>query len=237
MVKNMKVVRASLILLYILCSLSGFSQGAYLDKGENGFGAEVRAIWSPAEFKGVGFTGGYSIGGILDVGLRMDYSLGELSGSDSTELSFGFDYNVIVVKQSDSVPLSLQILGSYALTNVTSDYLEANDLVRRATGYTIGLSLGRDFRLTSYWRVRLTGLLDYHSATYTDTRVEVDSEGDYVMAIVDRDHVADLYFGGGLGFLFVFPNSQTLAVQAELRADQDLDLQIHPIVAVAFPRK
>jgi hypothetical protein len=49
--------------------------------------------------------------------------------------------------------------------------------------------------------------------------------------------VTNLFYGGGLGFLFVFPKGQILAVQAEVRADEDLDLQIHPILALAFPQK
>ena len=49
--------------------------------------------------------------------------------------------------------------------------------------------------------------------------------------------VGNLYFGGGLGFLFVFPKGMILAVQAELRADRDLALQINPILSVAFPQR
>lgn len=233
----MKIVGCACIVGLLFGCVGIFAQGAYLEKGENGFGTEIRAVWMSDEFQGVGVAAGYSIAGILDIGLRTDYSLGEISGSDSTELSLGFDYNVSVVKQSAGVPLSVQILGSYALTNVTSDYLDTNDLVRRATGYTIGVCLGRNFRLASFLLLRLTGLLDYESTNYTDTQVVLNADDEYVVVVFDQDHVTNLYFGGGLGFLFVFPAGQTLAMQAELRADQDSDLQIRPILAVAFPRK
>jgi hypothetical protein len=232
----MKIAILPLVAILLLCSISLFAQGAYLEKGDNGFGVEVRGMWTPEAFKGVGFTAGYSIAGILDVGIDLSYSLGELSGSDSTELSLGFDYNVSVVKQSARVPLSVQILGSYGLTNVSSDALPP-DLVRRATGYTIGVSLGRNFRLTSFWMLRITGLLDYESKTYTDTEVFINADGDPVVTVVNLDHMTNLFYGGGLGFLFVFPKGQILAVQAEVRADEDLDLQIHPILALAFPQK
>jgi hypothetical protein len=233
----MKIAILPLVAILLLCSISLFAQGAYLEKGDNGFGVEVRGMWTPEAFKGVGFTAGYSIAGILDVGIDLGYSLGELSGSDSTELSLGFDYNVNVVKQSVGVPLSVQIIGSYGLANVSSDAL-APDLVRRATGYTIGLSLGRNFRLTSFWLLRVTGLLDYESKTYTDTQVVESGDGEEMaVTVVNRDNVTNLFYGGGLGFLFVFPKGQILAVQAEVRADEDLDLQIHPILALAFPQK
>jgi hypothetical protein len=232
----MKIAILPLVAILLFCSISLFAQGAYLEKGDNGFGVEVRGMWTPEAFKGVGFTAGYSIAGILDVGFDLGYTLGELSGSDSTELSLGFDYNVNVVKQSAGVPLSVQILGSYGLTNVSSDALPP-DLVRRATGYTIGVSLGRNFRLTSFWMLRITGLLDYESKTYTDTEVFINADGDPVVTVVNLDHMTNLFYGGGLGFLFVFPKGQILAVQAEVRADEALELQIHPILALAFPQK
>ena len=56
------------------------------------------------------------------------------------------------------------------------------------------------------------------------------------MIVVNRDHVADLFFGGGLGFLFVFPKGQTLTIRTEVRADEDMKLHIQPIVGVAFPQ-
>jgi hypothetical protein len=234
--KHMKLVRVSLIMLFFLCSLVATAQGAYLEKGDNGFGTEVRAMCTTEAFRGIGFTAGYSIAGILDVGLDLGYTLGEFPGSDSTELSLGFSYNVNVLKQSAGVPLSVQILGSYGLANVSDDALPS-DLVRRATGYTIGVSLGRTFRLTSFWLLRVTGLLDYESKNYLDKQIFINSEGDPVVTVVNMDHVRNLLFGGGLGFLFVFPKGQILAVQAEFRADEDLDLQIHPILALAFPQK
>lgn len=232
----MKIAILPLVAILFLCSISLFAQGAYLEKGENGFGTEIRGIWTPDDFVGVGLTAGYSIAGILDVGFGLGYTLGELSGSDSTELSLGFDYNVSVIKQSARVPLSVQILGSYGLTDVSSDALPP-DRVRRATGYTVGMNLGRNFRLTSFLLLRVTGLLDYESKTYTDTEVvSTGAGGETVVTIVNRDDVKNLFFGGGLGFLFVFPKGQTVALQAEVRANEDSDLQIHPILALAFPR-
>jgi len=228
----MKILCLVCVIVFFLGSFGALAQGAYLEKGQNGFGVEVRTIWTPQAFKGVGFSTGYSISGILDIGFDLGYTLGELAGSDSSELSLGFDYNVNVLKQSATVPLSLQIVGSYALANVSSEYLDINNLERRATGYTIGAGLSSSFRFTSYWLLRLSILVDYESFTYTDTDTSVAPP-----VVADQERVRNLFFGGGLGFLFVFPKGQTVAVQAELRADQDLDLQIHPILAMAFPQK
>ncbi len=231
MFEYMKIARLSLVLLLLLGSFGVYAQGAYLEKGDNGFGGEARLMWSQDGFEGVGVVTGYSIAGILDIGFDLGYTLGELQGSSASELAIGFAYKAYVLKQSPQIPLSLQIMGSYGLVNVSSDYLDANDLIRRGTGYTIGVGFSRNFRLTSYWLLRMNMLVDYESFTYNDRDVAAPT------IIINQEHVGNLFYGGGLGFLFVFPMGSTLAVQVELRADQDLQLQIHPILAVAFPQK
>jgi hypothetical protein len=147
-------------------------------------------------------------------------------------LALGFDYNVNVLKQSNNVPLSVQINGSYGLTSVDSEYLDSINRQRRATGYTVGLDMARNFRLTPYWLLRLNALLDYRSFTYTITDTSVAPP-----LVVDQERINTLFWGGGLGFVFVLPKGQTLAVRTELRANHDLELEIRPILAVVFPQK
>ncbi len=103
----MKIVCLICIVVFLVCSFGAFAQGAYLEKGENGFGGEARLMWSQDGFEGVGVVTGYSIAGILDIGFDLGYTLGELEGTSSTELGVAFDYNVNVLKQSARVPLSL----------------------------------------------------------------------------------------------------------------------------------
>lgn len=228
----MKILCLVCIIVFLFASFGVFGQGTYLEKGISGFGAGLRTMVSPQAFKGVGFSTGYSIAGILDIGFSLDFTLGEISGNDASELAFGFDYNVNVLKQSNNIPLSVQINGTYQLTSVYSDYLENIDRQRRATGYIIGLDLARSFRLTSYWLLRLNALADYRSFTYNITDTSAAPP-----VVVDQERISTLSWGGGLGFLFVFPKGQTLALMAEVRADQDLDLEIRPILAAAFPQK
>jgi hypothetical protein len=232
-VLSMRFFSLICIVVFIIGSVGAFAQGEYLEKGQNGFGGEFRAIWSPDEFMGVELVTGYSIAGILDIGLDLGYTLGEISGDSSSELSLGFTYNVNILKQSRRVPLSLQVTGSYGLVNVRSDYLEIQNWERSATGYTIGVNLSRNFRLTSFWLLHLNGLVDYESFTYTTT----DPAAVPPTPTTVQEYVRDLFFGGGVGFLFVFPKGQTLAIRAEVRADEDLELQIHPVIGAAFPQK
>jgi len=228
----MKRVRSLLVVFLLLGTLVVSAQGAYLEKGVNGIGSEARVVLGLDGFKGLGIVSGYSIAGILDVGGSVDYSLGELEGLDSTDLRAALDYGVNVLKQSARVPLSLQIKGSYGIHRVLSEYLDNTNATRRGTGYTLGLNLATNIRLTPSWLIRVSLFGDYGSTKYITL-----PEGalETTPGVVER--AADLYFGGGLGFLFAFPQGAILAVQAELRADRDLELQINPILSVAFPQR
>jgi len=188
-------------------------------------------IWSEEGFEGTKVAAGYSIAGILDIGAGLTYALGELGGYSSSDLRIAFDYRVNVLKQSEGVPLSLQIMGSYGLNDVSSEYLDGPPAkIRRGTGYTIGLDLSRNFRLVRFLLLHLNLLVDYESFAYTD-RLESTPT-----VIDNEERTRNLSYGGGGGFLFVFPKGQTLAIRVEVRADEDSALQIHPVLGVAFPQ-
>ena len=223
---DMKLARMSITLLLLLFSISLFAQGVYLPRGQNGFGAEARVIWNEDGFEATDVTAGYSIAGILDVGAGITCKSTEFGGSSATDLRFAIDYRVNVLKQSARVPISVQIMGSYGLNDVTGEYLETNNARRRGTGYTIGLDVSRYIRLARFLRLHLNALVDYESVNYITTVIVPGSV----------DYLRNLYYGGGGGFLFVFPKGQTLAVRAEVRADQDMKLHIQPIIGVAFPQ-
>jgi hypothetical protein len=220
------------VLMLMLCSLPARAQGAFLEKGVNGFGAEGKIELGLDGISGVGFVGGYSIAGILDVGGSVEVSLGELGGLDSTDLRTAIEYRVNVVKQSQKVPFSLQLAGSYGINRVFSDYLDSTGEIRRGTGYTVGLVLATNIRLTPFWLVRLGVSGDYGSTRYV-TLPEV--AGELTEGTVNR--TAEAHLGGTLGFLFVLTSGTTLAIQGELRVDKDLAMQVNPILAIAFPQR
>lgn len=227
MVRYMKLARLLFAALLMLSAIHAFSQGTYLEKGTNGFGGEARLIWTAEGFQGVGIGSGYSIAGILDIGASLVYTLGELGGFDASDLRVAFDYRVNVLKQAPGVPLSLQIIGSYGLNDAASEYLDNDNAVRRGTGYSIGLNLIRDLRIIDFLALRLNLLVDYESITYSTFGDTLDS----------TEHAGTLLYGGGAGMLFILPKGQTIALRAELRADENLDLQVVPVLGVAFPHR
>ena len=228
---DMKLARISITIVLLLVSATLFAQGIYLQRGQNGFGAEARVIWNEEGFGATDVTAGYSIAGILDIGAGLTYTLGDLDGFSSSDLRIAFDYRVNVLKQSPGVPLSIQVMGSYGLNEVNSDYLDGPPaVIRRGKGYTIGLDLSRNFRLSRFLLLHLNTLVDYESISYTEREESIPD------VITNEERIRNLYYGGGGGFLFVFPKGQTLAIRAEVRADEDLKLHIQPIVGIAFPQ-
>jgi hypothetical protein len=214
------------IVVFLFFSIGVFAQGIYLEKGDNGFGGEFRTVWNREGFEATEVTVGYSIAGILDIGGGLTYTTGKLGGFSSSDLRFAFNYRINMLKQSSQVPLSLQIRGSYGLNDVISEYLDNDNATRRGTGYTIGLNITRNFRLAQFLLLHLNMLVDYESISYSTVGDTLNFE----------DHVRNLYYGGGGGFLFIFPKGQILGIRAEVWADEDLALQIHPIVGIAFPQ-
>ena len=203
------------------------AQGAYLNKGVNGFGTEARAVLSLEGFDGVGITSGYSIAGILDIGADLGLSLGELGGREAADVRVAMVYNVSVLKQSEGVPVSLQVLGSYGATTVISNYLDEDGAQRRGLGYTIGVSLSRSFRLTPVASLRLSLLADYESAALATTGGT---------AIPDStEYRRTLFAGVGVGAGFAFPRGTALVITAQMRADQDFRFEVRPILAFAVP--
>jgi len=224
----MKSVRPLLPFFLLLFAFTAGAQGAYLEKGVNGMGGEARVALGLDGFEGFQIASGYSIAGILDVGGSVEYSLGKYVDLDSTDLRTAIEYRINALKQTSGFPLSLQISGSYGLNKVFGDYLDNNVSTRLGTGYTLGISISSNIPITSNWIIRISLLSNLGSTTYKT----YSSTG-----TITTDRVDNLYFGGALGFLFKFPLGTILAVQAQLRADRDLALQINPIVSVAIPQR
>jgi hypothetical protein len=224
--RNMRFARGAFLLVFLFGAAGIFAQGVYLEKGSNGIGGEVRLALSAEGFEATEITAGYSIAGILDIGAGFTYTPGELGGFDSVDLRIAFDYSLNLIKQSSGVPLTLRIIGSYGLNDVTSEYLDNDNARRRGTGYTIGLDMSRNFRVARFMGLYVNLFVDYKSISYSTIGDTLDFQ----------DHISNLYYGGGGGFLFVFPTGQTLALRTEMRADENLMLHIHPIVGVAFPQ-
>ena len=186
------------ITLFALVLLGAAGQSAYLENGVNGTGLTVDVAWIADKLAGFGFSAGYSISGILDLGMALNVIYDEIEKKEAREINGRILYNVFVFKQQAEIPLSLQIIGSYGLSRISSDPLEEQKLIRRGSGFTIGAILSTDFMLGFRWAIRLGLLADYRSYRYiTETEIAIPEDSVYPVSQYEEE----LIYGGLVGVL------------------------------------
>ena len=126
-----------------------------------------------------GFGGrlGYSIGGILDVGAVFSLSYGEVESGDSSETNIGLRYGIMLLKQEDRVPVSLQLEGEYGYSFVESEYFtdQSPQLQREGQGYDLKMRLYRDVGSDEDSMTRLGLFGGMRSYNYTTQSIDLVS--------------------------------------------------------------
>ena len=212
------------------------AQSEYLENGTNGTGLTISSFFDSGGFESVGFSAGFSIAGILDLGLGMDVVLDELEGYDSREINGHIFYNVFVLKQDNKMPLSMQIIGSYGLTTVSSGFLDNNNLIKRGWGLTIGAKLSRDLMITHSFGFRLGAFFFYKWYRFTiefTIEEEIPTTTETWPGTEEKDA---LYYGGLLSLLFKTSHSgPILSTTFEGMLDPDLNFRMGPKFTVTQP--
>ena len=86
-----------LILILLFLSTALAAQSAFLEKGTNGVGIEVESLLEVDKLESFGISAGYSIAGIMDLGVNAGLSFGELEGYDADETQVAIFYNINIV--------------------------------------------------------------------------------------------------------------------------------------------
>lgn len=148
-----------------------------------------------------GFGGrlGYSIGGILDVGAVFSLSYGEVESRGSSETNIGLRYGIMLLKQEDRVPVSLQINGEYGYSFVESDYFTEQNpqLQREGQGYDLKMSLYRDVGSDEDSMTRLGlfgGIRSYNYTTQSIDLVSAEEQTFYTQRDMDFLYGISIYF-------------------------------------------
>ncbi|MCK5152955.1 MAG: hypothetical protein KAQ93_01230 [Spirochaetales bacterium] len=158
-----------IIALLFIFSGTVSAQSRHLEDGIGGPGFEFSMGLIDYNLSTFGVSAAYSIGGIMDIGFYTNRETGTLYNFDRTDISVGFLYNLIVVKQTEYVPFSLQLEGSYGYTNVDSDYLTNTSQEREGQGFTIGVSLYNEISVFSNFGILLGGKGLYKNYIFTET--------------------------------------------------------------------
>ncbi len=216
------------ILFTLLVPVCLFSQSEYLDNGVNGTGLSVHSYWDSGEFRSVGFSGAFSLAGILDLGLGVDISLGA-----TREVSGFILYNVFLLKQERQMPISFQIIGTYGFTNVSSYYRDSKYWIRRGSGFTIGAKLFRIFMISAVAGIR-PGIFSY----YKSYRFVTEEESQWAEAEFERyvEVEDNIYYGAFLSLLFKTSNSgPIISTTFEGMMDPDFNISFGPKLNITLP--
>ncbi len=217
----------------VLCAALALSPGQAAAQSpwsaadSNQAAVSVDALWEmPGSVASAGVAAGFSIGGVLEVGVGMDLKSDEVADQDAREVGGRITLAVSPLRQGAGVPISLLLRGSYGLTRTHSDYLDDNGKSMRGQGFTAGLTLLREFRLQRM-SFRLGATSDYRSYVYT-----TDTESPPA-STTSRE--GDLTYGAFVGLGVLLSSGALLTTDVVATTGSDGVIQVGPLVRLAFP--
>ena len=222
------IARRTLLLgALVLVGAGAGAQGLLTERGFNGMGASTQVVLAPGGVRGVSLSGGYSISGILDLGLNLAVVPGVLEGSASTDLAVTALFDVIALKQSAALPFSLQLTSSYGLVTTDSSYLTFNHLTRRGFRYSFGAGLYSSISFTRVVGMQL-GLL----GSYASTKTTTEPLGTGVPGYPRAEREQALGLGGEIGLILRDRSETAYRIGVRVLVDQYLALTFTPTVSV-----
>lgn len=228
---NVSVKKILLILLFLCLVLNGFSQSRYLENGIGGSCFAFNTNFSSPGITSLGASAAYSIGGIMDIGFQLSRENGTIEGTDSTAWNFDFLYNIIVIKQSDVIPLSIQLEAGYGFSNISSNYLTTNNITRGGQGFNMGASVFREFNSKGLFSFLVGGKINYKNFMFT----EVDSSGTASLTTTDRDE--DFFVGGITAVSFKPEKWPIFTIELEVLYNQYADsVFFQPSLLIISPK-
>lgn len=183
-----------IILFILILPVTAFTQSRYLEEGIGGPGFEFGLGIDDYKLTSFSVATGYSIGGIMDIGVLGERASGTLYTADRTDINFGFVYNLIIVKQKQDLPFSIQLEGSYGYTNVSSDYLDFFHYQKEGQGFKVGASIYSEMAVSDSFSILFGGKSLYENYLFTQT----DISDPAAPVVNSTERVEELK----LGFLF-----------------------------------
>ena len=180
-----KIILVS-VLFFICSAISISAQSRHFEEGVGGSGFNLTTVFDSSGLTAIGFSTGYSIGGIMDFGVSLNTQSGMIDSYESTDLGFSLYYNMLVFKQNTLQPINVQLEGSYGYKNTISEYLDNFSRDRTSQGFSLGVllfhnlfsgrlfsfSIGGKMDYTNY----ITSIFDYTDPDLLDTVSKVRTE-------------------------------------------------------------
>lgn len=183
----------SLFTVFLFSTLI-YGQGAYLDRGQSGFG--IGAGFSTNEdVTGIGGSVGYSVSGIFDFGISVDrFSFDQkLFGEDLSATVISPSVTFYALKQNEDLPISFAIGAGYDWQTYANDVLDDNNVDMTGGFFSVGGSLFGYFQASNSFRIQPSVGFSYVTG---ELKVE-DNNGNEE---TEKDDTT--VFGLGLGLAF-----------------------------------
>ena len=216
----------------VVTSQAATAQSAFLDKGKNGKGVEIRAGLSGLsfeEFEGVsvdlvGITAGYAIEGLIEMGLDLNTNLGSIQKTGEDIIDVALLLSVPVLIQDDRIPLSCRINGSYGRSGYFSDALENNGLSKNGTAVSIGADIYTrvQFIASTSFVIGVEGMYEFHTIV---TETSADS-----YSTVEKESM--LRFGVIAGIALQSKDGIAFSLNAKILFDENLQMFVVPLISV-----
>lgn len=179
MTRKKPLVLVLLVVLIFLLAAPLTAQSSYTQSGLNGALFDAHTAFNLDDIvQSFGGQLGYSIGGILDVGLNFSMTYDQIEGQDLQETNIGIKYGIMLLKQEELSPLSLELSGNYGYSFVDSDYYsnDTPEKQKEGQGYDIQLYLFRDYSTGNASAIRFGPFGGFKSYRYNVEAVSLAPE-------------------------------------------------------------
>ena len=217
-------------LVFLISATTAGAQGIFLEPGTNGMGVSAAAVLDLGGFQSADLAAGYSVSGVLDLGIDLGFTLGSLEGSPATDVDVACYLNVIPLKQNEAFPLSVRLVSSYGLRLTSSTYLDINQLNRRAFTYSFGADVSSNIYFVRFLGVQIGVFGRYGAAQYT-----TETHGAAVPGYPRIERESELSFGGQFGILLRTRLDSVYSVHLAVELDPSLSFAFVPSIKVTAP--
>jgi hypothetical protein len=203
-----------LLVAVLCCSLSAFSQGQYLDDGQDGFGIQADYTANSAA-SGLDGLLGYSIMGRVDIqaSVGQQWLTQQISGYNVTELQFSPGVNAYVLKEDQAnVPGTLELSIAYQTGKFSSHGLDLGNQTEKEHGLEFGATALKNFDMSpdSYAQ-------PFIGAAYSTATAEFTNSSSQTLTQTESKPIFSL----GVSFIFKNPPSEKFAIRPEVDIDKD----------------
>lgn len=195
--------RVVLLLALVLITSALSAQSRYLPLGLNGTSLLLSSTFGGSGLDSAEFEAGYSFGGRMDISMSGGVVVDQIDSSPETIPTVLFQYDLVIIKQQSTVPISVSIGAELGFSTASPD---GRSLFGTGFGFDMDISYNFPFErlflgVDAVWEFRKTN----YSLTLPDDSVSVER----------------MFFGAGIDVGYRFDRKNLLVLKTEILWDLD----------------